>query len=175
MVEIDKKIIIRKTEHIHSQNAPNKIVKDVLIKETEYHKEDVYNMMLFISDLIEDAGKNHDSTKLKFFDMFFKDCLAVQENPELNFKDLDWYNLHCNQERHHINSNIPHNVNLIDIMELVVDSVAAGLARSGKLSKEYFMIDPEVLQQSVWNTALMLNDHCQVLSDKDMDDLDSND
>lgn len=156
------KIKIKKTEYIDTQYAPSKIVEDKLIKETEYHKEDVYKSMVFIAELIKSAGKNHDFTKFDFFDLFFKDCAIVQDDQGIDFKSLEWYKIHCTEERHHINSKVPKDVNLIDVIELVVDSVVAGLGRSGEINKKYFIIDPDILQEAVWNTALLLKYNCVV-------------
>jgi len=62
--------------------------------------------------------------------MFYKDF-------KNDFKTQDWYELHKNKERHHLSveSGIPSDVNLIDVIEFLIDGVMAGMARSGSYRK----------------------------------------
>ena len=101
--------------------------------------------------------------------MFYNDVKTTQEKGSKggdSFKQLPWYQLHITQERHHLNGKAPNDVNLIDVLEMVTDCVMAGLARNGKVTKEYFELDSELLQKAVFNTALLLKEYCVVVDNE---------
>ncbi len=157
-----EKIIVKKTPHLDTEFTDDEITKELLIKETEDHIGAINNAASFMSDFIKKTCEKHDNTKFKEFDMFFDDCLTVHNNPDIDFKSLKWHKLHCQSERHHLKYHVPDDVNLVDVLELIMDSVVSGLARRGEIKKEYFVLDPDLLQEAVWNTALLLRDNCSV-------------
>jgi hypothetical protein len=121
-----------------------------LTKYTKYHINDVSDGMNFIADKLIVAGKKHDYTKLENPDEFFK---ALKSDDD----DADFFKMHYSTERHHLNDNIPDDVNLIDVIEFIVDGCMAGLARSGEY--EYQGVDQDMLLKAYKNTiSLMLKE-----------------
>ena len=53
-------------------------------------------------------------------------------------------------------SNCPKDVNLVDVLEMIVDCVCAGLARSGEVRD--LEIDEDILNKAVKNTVDMIKD-----------------
>ena len=155
-------ITVRKTPNADTRTATGEITKELLESESRKHIEDVGKGMDWIANEISLTGKEHDWTKMDYLDMFYEDVCTVQNNPNIEFTGLPWDRLHCNKERHHLNDTVPVDVNLIDVIELVVDCVMAGLARSGEVRKDFFNIPNEVLQEAVWNTAKLLEKQCIV-------------
>ena len=85
--------------------------------------------------------------------MFYRDFVDTQENGA-DFVNGEWYQLHVKAERHHLLSNCPSDVNLIDVIEMIADCTCAGLARSGEIRD--LEIDTEILNRAVKNTAEMI-------------------
>ena len=44
-------------------------------------------------------------------------------NDGTDFINDEWYQLHIKAERHHLLSNCPDDVNLIDVLEMIVDKL----------------------------------------------------
>lgn len=147
------KINIKKT------NNPDKGYddKDILFEDTLQHKEDVYKVMNGIAQEIVSRGKNHDWSKIEYFDKFAKD--TVERQSVHDFKQREWYKIHTVQERHHINANLPEKINLIDILEFVCDCIVAGKARSGFVDEKFLIIPQDVLVKSYWNTVKIIEDN----------------
>ncbi|MCM1220532.1 MAG: hypothetical protein NC548_39200, partial [Lachnospiraceae bacterium] len=80
-----------------------------------------------------------------------------------HIKDTDWYKMHTTEERHHLSTHVPDQVDLIDLIECVCDCCMAGLARSGEIYDVKF--PPEVLQLAVDNTVEMFKRNTKVLED----------
>lgn len=122
------------------------------------HRSDVRNMMAWIAEAICDRGASHD--RMKLFEpgrsMFYRELCAAIEG-KMNFeRDGQWLKKHYMEERHHLNSHCPDDVNLIDVIEMICDCVCAGMARSGAVRP--VEIRTEILQKAVENTAKMLSD-----------------
>ena len=62
--------------------------------------------------------------------------------------------MHITRERHHLLSNAPEDVNLIDVFEYICDCVMAGLARTGEVTPLH--LPPEMLTAAFQNTVEML-------------------
>ena len=77
-------------------------------------------------------------------------------------KTTDWWKVHQKVERHHLKDkkHIQKNVNLLDILEMIVDGVMAGLARSGEYREE--SIPPDLLQKAYKNTIKLLLNNVEV-------------
>ena len=117
------------------------------------HVTDVKNMMHAIALDLEDRGANHDFTKKDepHRSLFYRELCAKIEGKMENFVDGEWYPMHCQTERHHLNERCPDDVNLIDVIEMICDCVCAGMARSGEVRP--IEIPSEVLQKAVVNTV----------------------
>lgn len=125
------------------------------------HKTDVNNVMNEISKLIDGAGIEHDYTKLIYEAEFYADFCKVLDGSTEKFTDMDWYQTHIREERHHINSRCPDDVDLIDIIEHIVDCCCAGKARSGYISQ--VVIDPETLKKAVKNTVKLIDNNTRIV------------
>ena len=122
------------------------------------HKKDVENMTKAIAVEIERAGRHHDYTKINepHQSLFYRELCAKIEGKIDSFTDGEWYPMHCATERHHINEEVPLDVNLVDVLEMICDCVCAGMARKGEVYP--VTIDPEVLQKAFVNTVQMCID-----------------
>ena len=67
----------------------------------------------------------------------------------------------------HLPDNVPEDVDLIDCIEMLVDTVMAGRGRSGHLTSKYIEIDPKVLYRAYWNSVKKLNDIVQVANSEE--------
>lgn len=151
------KIIIKNTKYADSRTADEEITKEKLYEATAEHLKDVERGMDFISKLIHEAGLKHDYTKMDAFDQYAEDVLRAL--PEEEFIKQDWNQRHIFEERHHLNSNVPLDVNLVDVIEMIVDCVMAGRGRAGHLTHKYLKLqDPTVLERAYWNTVKLLDD-----------------
>ena len=130
--------------------------KEELLTETKQHIQDVGGVMTMLGYELADRGGKHDWTKLEYFPQFAQDTLERLTTPE--FKARDWYKIHTVKERHHINANVPENVNLIDILEMIVDCVVAGKTRSGHVDKKFLEIPNTILEDAYWNTVELIED-----------------
>ena len=79
---------------------------------------------------------------------------TLAKEKDTNFKDSDWYKYHTTEERHHLNTRVPEDVNLIDIIEYLCDCICAGYARSG--SVYHIDITNDTLRKAYENTQNMI-------------------
>ena len=126
-----------------------------------YHMADVQNVMRGIAKLINEAGVMHDYTKDLYEVEFYSDFCKVLDGSTENFTDMEWYQTHIREERHHINSRCPDDVDLIDIIEHIVDCCCAGKTRSGYISP--VVIDPEILKRAVENTVKLIDNNTRIV------------
>lgn len=125
------------------------------------HMTDVHDVMREIARLINKAGLEHDYTKKSYEAEFYADFCKVLDGSTEKFTDMEWYQTHIREERHHINSRCPDDVDLIDIIEHVVDCCCAGKTRSGYISP--VIIDPEILQKAVENTVALIDNNTRIV------------
>ena len=119
------------------------------------HVEHVRSMMWRIADDIKMQGREHDNTKIyePNRSLFYRELCAKIEGKIDSFTDGEWYPMHCQKERHHLNDRCPDDVNLIDVLEMICDCVCAGMARKGNVYP--VTISSEILQKAVENTTNM--------------------
>ena len=125
------------------------------------HKSDVYRLMNLLANMIEDAGRMHDFTKIDSetaFFMDFQNAMAMGSD----FTKMPWYKSHIKNERHHLNANCPDDVNLIDVLEMMVDCLAAGAARSGGFSD--VNLSDEILRKAYNNTLELIKESIIITS-----------
>ena len=125
------------------------------------HMTDVEEVMLEIAKLIRKAGLEHDYTKKFYEPEFYADFCKVLDGSTEKFTDMDWYQTHIREERHHINDRCPDDVDLIDIIEHIVDCCCAGKTRSGYISP--VIIDPEILKRAVDNTVKLIDNNTRIV------------
>lgn len=143
-----------KDPNADSRSVNGKVPLKNLQLATVNHIDHVAQGLEYFADLLTAAGKNHDHTKLENMKEFHE---ALESR---KIKSSQWYKMHISEERHHLISNVPDDVNLIDIFEHLVDCVMAGTARSG----EIYDIDlpDEVLQKAHKNTVELLKKQIKV-------------
>lgn len=155
-----KKLAIMRNNDGDTRSADHMVTERELKTATHEHKDAVLFTMVYLSKLIRDAGIAHDQTKIDQFEGFYNDFVEAQTNKS-DFSKMKWYQDHVEKERHHLNSNVPDDVNLIDVIEMIADCVTAGLARSGNVVP--VQISNEVLQKAVQNTINLIIDNIQVI------------
>ena len=131
--------------------------KDYLYMDVLYHQDAVKDVMDMICSHLEDIGDEHDWTKIKYFEDFAKDSLERLDTPD--FKSRHWYKVHTTNERHHLNTYEPEDVDLFDVLEMIVDCVVAGKARTGEVNKDFLILKEEdMLEKAYWNTVKKIED-----------------
>lgn len=149
------KIIIHKNPNGDTRTARGNVDFETFARANDMHRQDVANIMNMLSERICKEGQDHDFTKKTHEEKFYKDFTESRKN-DTNFTESEWYQMHIVRERHHLNSKCPEDVNLIDVLEMISDCIAAGLARSGEYRDTE--LSPEILLNAVRNTEkLILN------------------
>ena len=146
-------ITIKRNPNGDTRTAPKDVSFEDFQEANDMHREDVNQVMYEISRMIEKRGENHDCTKKSQERMFYDNFLSTM-NKGTDFVNDEWYQLHIKAERHHLLSGCPEDVNLIDVLEMVVDCVCSGLARSGETRE--LEIDTEILNKAVNNTVKLI-------------------
>ena len=161
MHNFDKVIDIKANNLGDTRTANRKPSFDEFQDANRCHMADVLEVMYGIASLIKEAGIAHDYTKYIYEAEFYADFCKVLDGSTEKFTDMDWYQTHIREERHHINSRCPDDVDLIDIIEHIVDCCCAGKTRSGYISP--VVIDPEILQKAVENTVKLIDNNTRIV------------
>lgn len=128
----------------------------------ESHRKDVQELVERFCTLLEKSAERHDWMKVKepFRSMFYRDMVATMEG-RLTFEEGEWAHLHYEKlERHHLLRNVPEDVDLFDVIEMVCDCVAAGMARSGGVRP--LELQEGVLRKAVDNTVRILQKEIEI-------------
>jgi hypothetical protein len=122
------------------------VTKEQLIESSVQHIDDVKQGMRFFARMM---GKEHDRDKITDIGQFHEDFLT-------GFQQTIWWDNHRKVNRHHLlqDDGVPEDVNLIDVIEMIVDCVMAGMARTGTVYP--LTISQEVLKKAFDNTAELL-------------------
>lgn len=149
------KIKIKRNTNGDTRTAVNFPSEEDFNESNWLHKSDVNRVMKELAKEIESRGQLHDWTKVvePYKGLFYAEFKHYLENNK-DFSDSHWYELHCEEERHHLLSRTPEDVNLIDVLEMIVDCVCAGLTRSGKVRP--VEIDADILLKAVQNTENLI-------------------
>jgi len=148
-MENNKPIQIKRSKNADTRTCDWKNVdKETLKQDSLQHINDVRKGMQYLADQLVFAGCQHDHTKINDLD-YFHECFKT------GFKDDGWFINHQKTERHHLKKEeyIQGDVNLIDVIEMIVDCVMAGLARSGEFREEPI---PEGLLQKAYENTIQL-------------------
>lgn len=151
-----RKIIIKQSKVADTRTCDySKVSEEQLWLSSKQHIADVQSLMDYIAERIHEAGLVHDHTKTSGIKQFHSDFVG-------GFKSTAWWDNHRKAERHHLylEDGIPEDVNLIDVIEFLVDGVAAGLARSGTYRKE--ALPDGLLQKAFDNTVNKLVENIEV-------------
>ena len=135
-----------------------KVSKDTLYASSEQHIQDVRRALEFFAAKIGEAAERHDRDKLTDIDSFHADFIT-------GFKQTAWWDRHRQLNRHHLQQadGVPSDVNLIDVLDMIADSVMAGMARTGTVYP--LNIDPELLARAFQNTVELLKQQVVVVVD----------
>ena len=147
--------IIYKNSNGDTRTAPKNVTFKEFQKANDMHREDVKNTMNEVAFLLMEKGKKHDWTKKDYEEMFYNNFLSTLNNGT-NFIEDEWYQLHIEKEKHHLFSKCHDNVDLLDVIEMVVDCVCAGKARSGEIRG--LEINQEILDKALKNTVKKINE-----------------
>jgi hypothetical protein len=133
-----------------------KVTKEELRDSSLSHIADVQAAMAYFQKLITSAAMFHDSDKIGDIDGFHDDFRT-------GFETREWFKRHLAITRHHLGNpdGVPHNVTLIDVLEMVADCVTAGMARSGSVYD--LELPDELLRTALKNTVDMLIKEVEVI------------
>lgn len=125
------------------------VSKETLRASSQQHIQDIQSGMIFLCNMLAKAGAAHDLDKLTELDHFHTDFVT-------GFEQTGWWDNHRKVNRHHLQQadGVPADVNLIDVLDMIVDCVMAGMARSGSVYA--VKIDPSVLQKAFDNTVELM-------------------
>lgn len=149
-------ITIKKSPTADTRSCDSsKVTKEQLLGSSVMHIADVSQGLEFFKNMLTSAEILHDFDKIKNIDQFHEDFLT-------GFKQTGWWDNHRKVNRHHLQvpDGVPGNVNLIDVLEMIVDCVMAGKARTGKVYD--IKIPPKVLQDAFDNTVKLMINNVQV-------------
>jgi protein tyrosine phosphatase len=151
-----KMITIKKSKTADTRSCDfSQVTIKQLSESSIQHIEDVIKGMIFFQNMLRDAGVAHDIDKLNDLKQFHSDFIG-------GFKNTTWWDNHRKITRHHLlaEDGVPKDVNLIDVLEMIVDCVMAGMGRTGTVYP--LEIKPEVLMNAFNNTADLLKKQIEV-------------
>jgi hypothetical protein len=124
----------------------SKVTEEQLRESSIQHIGDVKKGLEFIKSLIDAAAFNHDHDKLTSLAYFHSDFIS-------GFKETGWWDNHRKVNRHHLlqEDGVPADVNLIDVLDMIVDCVMAGMGRTGSVYP--LEISQELLKRAFDNTV----------------------
>lgn len=138
----------------------SKVSKDQLLVSSQQHIGDISKGIAFFVEMLQWAGVTHDRDKITGLDHFHTDFIT-------GFKETGWWDNHRKVTRHHLLAadGVPEDVNLVDVLEMIIDCVMAGMGRAGEVYP--LDIDPAVLMKAFHNTATLLKNQIVVDEDKE--------
>lgn len=141
----------------------SKVTKQQLLLSSHQHIEDVEKGMELFADMLMESAKLHDYDKISDIDHFYADFIT-------GFKQTSWWDNHRKVNRHHLlaDDGVPEDVNLVDVFDMIVDCVMAGMGRSGSVYP--LDIDPKVLMDAFNNTVELLKSRVVVVQEEGASD-----
>lgn len=160
---MSNKIEIKRNTAGDSRVANKKPTIEEFVDANWMHRSDVKNIEQFFARELNYRIKDHDWTKVTepYKSMFYRDMRKAIDG-EMDFMEGEWVVFHYEKyERHHLTRFCPDDVNMIDVLEMIFDCVAAGAARHGKVYD--VEIPAEILTKAVSNTVDWLTDNIKVI------------
>lgn len=157
--------MIRINKHTEGDTRVAKGIPSIrdFAKANDDHLSDVRELGDWFAKTLKNNIMHHDWTKRQepYKSMFYRDLCATIEG-RMNFMDGEWAKLHYTElERHHLKRHCPDDVNMFDVIEMICDCTAAGMARSGDVYD--IDIPAEVLTKAVKNTVELLKEQIEVV------------
>ena len=147
-----------------TRTAPKDVTFEQFQEANLQHINNVRDVMDEITYLINIAGSRHDVTK-KLHERQFYDEFKHSIDNKTDFTKSKWYKMHVAAERHHLLDNCPEDVNLIDVLEMIVDCVCAGLEKNGKVRD--LEINDEILKRAFNNTCALIESMVKIYDNDD--------
>lgn len=152
-------IKIRKSQTADTRTCDfSEVAKNTLHQSSVQHRGDVIKGVEFFKQKLDVVANLHDHDKLSGIDHFHRDFIT-------GFEETGWWDNHRKVNRHHLlqEDGVPEDVNLVDVLEMVIDCVMAGMGRSGDVYP--LDIAPEVLMDAFQNTVTMLKEQIVVTTE----------
>jgi len=152
-------ITIKKSETADTRTCDwSKVSKEQLLASSIQHIGDVAVGFEFFKHMLTDASERHDFDKISKIDWFYADF-------KTGFKQTGWWDNHRKVNRHHLlqMDGVPSDVNLVDVLDMIVDCVMAGMARTGSVYP--LDISHKVLEMAFQNTVELLKSVVVVSND----------
>ena len=153
-------IEIKRNPNGDSRTGNKNVSLDEFHKANVMHIADVYNIVDFLINILRNKARWHDYSKLEHEKLFYKNYLEAV-NKEIPFEESEFYKLHLEVERHHPNKNLKDDVNLLDIIEMICDCIAAQAARNGSKPND-IPLDEGILELAYKNTIKYINDNITI-------------
>lgn len=154
------KIKIKRNPNGDTRTAPKNISFEQFQEANDSHRYDVKRVMDSLAIQMQLKGRMHDYTKKLEEKLFYNNFIDTINNGA-DFVSNDWYQYHISEERHHLLSRCPEDVDLLDVIEMIVDCVCAGKARAGEVRS--IEINDEILRKALDNTVLKVNDMTELM------------
>ena len=138
-----------------------------LLERNLQHINEVSKGFEFFIDRLEKKKERHDWDKIEHDEWFHRNFVT-------GFEQRDWLDNHYKVSRHHLETpeGIPANVNLLDVLEHIIDSIMGGLARGDDVSQSN--MTPELLKDAYDNTVKLLSKKVKVVNNvREADELEN--
>lgn len=144
---------IKKSKTADSRTCDfTKVDEETLLASSFQHIEDVRKGITFFQNMLDDSASFHDHDKISDIKGFHRDFIT-------GFENHTWWDNHRKVNRHHLlePDGVPETVNLIDVLDMIVDCVMAGMGRTGSVYP--LNISPDVLMKAFENTVKILKEN----------------
>jgi hypothetical protein len=152
----NSKVIVHGSQNGDGRTKLEGATREDIYNDVLKHIKDVQLCMNKCSAKVAQAGMLHDNTKVIYNEEYID--LVDKGVVDDDFIKSDWWVKHIHEERHHLLSNVPVDVNLFDVLEMIVDVIVAGKARKGYFDSEDLNLDMGVLLRAYWNTVKFVDD-----------------
>lgn len=161
-------VVIKKNPYGDTRTAPDDFSYEKFCAANREHINHVNKLLCNFGHEFFRRSDKHDFTKIYREEEFWLAFLEAKTNPSFNFVDSPWYQTHIHAERHHLNADVPLDVDLIDVIEMICDCVAAGYARKGEVdTSDINEIEGAVIYAAIQNTIKKVMDMCMLEETKD--------
>ncbi len=135
-------------------------------KINEDHIQNVKNLMSIISGDLSARSQYHDYTKVREpHKTDFYNAVYEKIKNGIPIDESDWAKDHYELERHHLNKHVPSDVDLIDVLEYVIDSIVSNVEQLG--IKGNVTISNQDLMNALRNTVSKISDMIKIPEEND--------